>query len=172
VWKNIESTLDKQTKPRGWKRVWSGWWSAAALTCVALLFLVSRSTLLTTEPKIMTPGYVAIMSSEEKNNYFVLMAYKGDKPGKSSLRLKWNANYKTPEDSMGKAMLWAKDKITGEMSLVGHFAALQTLNPQLLSPDEWKAIKNSSELLITVNGNPNSQILFRGTCVELSSTES
>ena len=69
---------------------------------------------------------------------------------------------------MGNAMIWAKNKVTGEISLLGRFDELQST--RLLTPTEWKMIKNSSELLITENSEPNSTLLFKGACIELLSS--
>jgi len=170
VWGNIEATLSKQEKVHFWHRWWGNKWPKFSLTCAVLLFLFSSSMLLMTEPKIATPSYIAVMSSPEKSDYFVLMAYKGDKPGKSSMRLKWNARRNLSGANMETAMLWAKDKDTGQLTLLGRFANLQGPQPKLLTPNEWRSVKNSSELFITVNKNHDSTVLFKGICIELSSS--
>lgn len=170
VWGNIDATLGKQEKGHLWRRWWGKRIPTFSLACAALLFLVSGLMLFMSEPQITTPSYIAVMSSAEKSDSFVLMAFKGDKPGKSSMRLKWNARHHLSNANMETAMLWAKDKDTGQMTLLGHFTHLQGPQPKLLTPNEWNSVKNSSELFITANNNPKSEILFKGICIELSAS--
>lgn len=171
VWKNIKNVLDKPEKLSFWQRFWSinVWqrkWLTLSLACTALLFVFSSTMLFITDPKIAPPSYIAVMSSAEKNDLFVLMAYKGDKPGGSSLRLEWNSRLQQKDNEQETPMLWARNKDTGQVALLARFSDLKT--PQLLTPTEWNMIKQSSELFITANNNPESKVLFRGRCIELS----
>lgn len=172
VWGNINATLGKQTKGCLWGKWWGKWWGKRILTfslaCAALLFLLFGSMLFMPEPQIATPSYISVMSSAEKSDFFVLMAFKGDRPGKSSMRLKWNARHHLFDVNMDTAMLWAKDKDTGQLTLLGHFTQLQNFQTKSLTPNEWNAVKNSSEIFITANKNPKSEMLFKGVCIELS----
>ncbi|MEQ5186181.1 hypothetical protein ABN222_16800 [Providencia alcalifaciens] len=168
VWKDIESVISKKEKIPFYHRVWQYKWSLIPWGCSLFLFVFSSVMLLQPTPQVATPSYIATMSSQERNDHFVLMAYKGDKPGKSRLQLEWNSQYPLPEGNLGNAMIWAKDKVTGEISLLGRFNELQST--RLLTPTEWKMIKNSSELLITENSEPNSTVLFKGACIELLSS--
>lgn len=168
VWRNIETVINKEEKIPFHRRIWCNKGSLIPLACSILLFVFSSFILLINETKISTPSYVATMSSIEKNNYFVLMAYKGDKPGRSSLKLEWNSQFSPPKVNMASAMIWAKDRTTGQISLLGHFSELQSV--RLLTPTEWQMIKNSGELFITENNDPSSKILFKGACIELLDT--
>lgn len=166
VWENIRSTLGKPEKLHFWQREGYRKWSPFSLAAAVLLLLLSGAMLFMTQPPLATPSYIAVMSSAEQNDYFVLMAYKGDKPGKSTMSLKWNTRRQPTNTPMETAMLWATDKDTGVKVLLGRLSDLQT--PKLLTPKEWNTVKNSSELFITENNDPQSKILFKGTCIELS----
>ncbi|MFC0228930.1 hypothetical protein [Serratia aquatilis] len=168
VWRNIEATLGKPDKAYFWHRWLGEKWPSLSLACALLLFLLSSTMLFMNESKIVSPSYIAVMSSAEKNDYFVLMAYKGDKPGESSMRLKFNTRHHLADTNMEMAMLWAKDKDTGKITLLGRFAELQT--SKLLTPTEWNTVKNSGEIFITANNNLESDVLFKGTCIELSAS--
>jgi hypothetical protein len=170
VWDNIEAALGQQEKVHFFGRWWGKIWTTFSLSCAALLFLLSSVPLFMTEPKIATPSYIAVMSSAEKSDYFyfVLMAYKGDRPGNSSVHLKWSTRRHLSGTHMETAMLWARDKDTGQMTLLGRFSNLQGSQPKLLTPNEWNSVKNSSELFVTANNNPESKVLFKGLCLELS----
>lgn len=168
VWDNIAAKLGHRQNVPVKTRWWQQKWPAFSLTAVVLLILLSSPLLLMTEPTLTNPSYLAVMSSAEQHDPFVLMAYQGDKPGKSSLRLQWNTRNHPSTAGMDTAMLWAKDKQTGQMTLLGRFSELQ--QPKLLTPTEWNALKNSSEVLVTLNKSPNSTVLFAGACLELSAS--
>ena len=109
-------------------------------------------------------SYLAMMSSDTQTNHFALVAYQGDKPGQSSLRMQRNLSL--DKISQSKAMVWMRDNSTGELKLID---SLQNINDiRYMSPNEWKMLKSSSELLVTANRDPNSEVLYRGRCVELS----
>ena len=86
------------------------------------------------------------------------------------MRLKWNARRHLSGANMETAMLWAKDKDTGQLTLLGRFANLQGPQPKLLTQNEWRSVKNSSELFITANNSHDSTVLFKGICIELSAS--
>ncbi|UPS63000.1 hypothetical protein [Providencia rettgeri] len=169
VWRDIKMVIGQEKKKPFYHNLLRNKWSLIPLACSVFLFIFASMMLLMVEPQTSTPSYVATMSSADKNNYFILMAYKGNKPGKSSLKLEWNSQYPPLEADMEKAMIWAKNRTTGKISLLGHFNELQSV--RLLTPTEWKMIKNSSELFITKNNDPNSLILFKGACIELLNTD-
>lgn len=168
VWKNIQTTLGQSVKLVLWKELWQKKWPTFSLVCAVLLLLFSSSMFFVAKPQVTMPSYIAVMSSAEKTDHFVLMAYKGDKPGESSIRLKWNARHQSTDAGMETAILWARSKDTGQTVLLGRFTDLSV--PKLLTPTEWNTVKNSSELFITVNNNPESKVLFKGTCIELSAS--
>ncbi|CNE01938.1 hypothetical protein [Yersinia intermedia] len=168
VWKNIQTTLGQPAKPVLWTGLWQRKWPTLSLTCAVLLLLFSSTMLFVAKPQIAMPSYIAVMSSAEETDHFVLMAYKGDKPGESSIRLKWNARHQSTDAGMETAMLWVRNKDTGQTVLLGRFTDLTV--PKLLTPTEWNTVKNSSELFITANNNPESKVLFKGTCIELSAS--
>lgn len=168
VWKNIQTTLGKPVKPGLWVLLWQRKWPTLSLACGVLLLLFSSTMLFVAKPQVAMPSYIAVMSSAEKADHFVLMAYKGGKPGESSIRLKWNARHRSTETEMETAMLWARNKDTGQTVLLGRFTDLTV--PKLLTPTEWNTVKNSSELFITANNNPDSKVLFKGSCIELSAS--
>lgn len=165
VWKNITLVLDKQRETYFWKRWRSKKWSLLFPIGAMLLLLFSSLLLFITEPQIPTSSYIAVMSSTGQNNSLVLIAYKANSTKKPSIQLECNAERHSPDTDMKTAMLWVKDKNNGQVTLLGHFTDFQT--SKLLIPTEWDTIKNSSEVFITINNNPQSKILFKGICLEL-----
>lgn len=168
VWRNIAAVLNKENTAVTIHPENNGRWTPLLLACTAALFLISGILLMMTESRTHVPGYMAVMSSDVQTDAFVLMAYPGDKPGKSSMRLEWNVRSHPDVSGMQQAMLWAKDKDTGQAVLLGRFSDVKL--SRLLTPSEWNTVKNSSELFITENNNPGSRILFRGACIALSSS--
>ncbi|EGR0741539.1 hypothetical protein G6329_03810 [Vibrio cholerae] len=166
VWKEIT----ERTHPaRPFQRMrW--WWLPIGMAMSLFVGIWVQNTMQSLSPTIEMAQvrpitYLAIMSSESQTNHFALVAYQGDKPGQSSLRMQRNLNMENP--SFGQAMVWMRDKNTGKLQLID---SLQKINDiRYMSPSEWQALKNSSELLVTANRDPNSQVLYRGHCIELGS---
>ncbi|EGU55604.1 hypothetical protein VINI7043_18469 [Vibrio nigripulchritudo ATCC 27043] len=169
VWNQIEaSTFNIKKSPQGFK--W--WWLSTAMTLSLLIGTLIQPVLMpvSTIPdsaNVRPVSYLAMMSSESHPNHFALVAYQGDKPGESNIQIQFNLGLQTLP--MAEAVVWMKDKTTGELKLIDSLANIQKV--RFMSPTEWKALKNSSELLVTMNENPNSRILYRGECVELSQGE-
>ncbi|NOI75695.1 hypothetical protein F0224_08390 [Vibrio coralliilyticus] len=167
VWKNIsEQTFSPS---RGAKRI--RWWWLPTGMALSLFVGVWLQPILLQSPlpieaaQVQPVSYLAMMSSDTQKNHFALVAYQGDKPGQSSLRMQRNLNMdKVPMD---RAMVWMRNSETGELQLID---SLQNVNDvRYMSPTEWQALKSSSELLVTANRDPESAVLYRGRCVELSS---
>ncbi|MFW7522817.1 hypothetical protein ACODM8_01580 [Vibrio ostreicida] len=166
IWKNIAArTWDSRNAHRTLR--W--WWLP---TGMALSMVIG----ITIQPMIVPPiqsvsvmqvrpaSYLAMMSSPTKNNHFALVAYQGDKPGQSSIRLQRNLGMENV--SFDSAMVWMRDSLSGELTLIDSLENVKDV--RFMSPKEWGALKNSSELLVTKNRDPSSQVLYRGRCVELS----
>lgn len=168
VWTHIAATLDGPKQPPAKAGFWGKYRMRLSLAGVALVMLLSSPLFLITAPEIITPSYVAVMSSAGEKSPFVLLAYQGAKPGTSSMRLEWNARHSLSDGPDGLAMLWAKNKETGKVIPLGRVADVQ--KTKTLTPAEWQAVKTSSELFITVNNNPDSPVLFNGVCIELASS--
>ncbi|KXF82301.1 anti-sigma factor [Enterovibrio coralii] len=116
------------------------------------------------ETPVQPAAYLAMMSSSQEPNHFALVAYQGLKPGESTIRLQRNLREASlPSEN---AMVWMKDKDTGEIQRIGSLRAIN--DTRFMTPKEWRALKNSSELIVTANESPTSQVLYRGRCVELS----
>ena len=166
VWKNIASQTikpSKQTQTMRW------WWLPISMAFSLLIGLslqpfVSPTSQPTEIAQVRPISYLAMMSSESQKDHFALVAYQGEKPGQSSIRMQRNrAMAKVPMD---RAMVWMRDGNTGELKLIDSLENVN--NVRYMSPTEWQTLKNSSELLVTANRDPNSEILYRGRCVELS----
>lgn len=168
VWRNIAAVLNKENAVVPGHPEKSSRWAPALLACTAALIFVSAILLMMAESKTRVPGYMAVMSSEEQTDAFVLMAYPGDLPGQSSMHLEWNARSHPDVSGMQHAMLWAKNRETGQAILLGRFNDVKL--SRLLTPAQWNTVINSSELFITENNNPGSRVLFRGVCIALSSS--
>ncbi|NRB66574.1 MAG: hypothetical protein HRU48_04260 [Vibrio sp.] len=167
VWKNISARTFNSR--RGARRIrW--WWLPTGMALSLLAGIGLRPILLQPSlpieiAQVRPVSYLAIMSSETQRNHFALVAYQGDKPGQSSLRMQRNLSM--DDVPMDRAMVWMRDSESGELQLID---SLQNVNDiRYMSPTEWQALKNSSELLVTKNRDPESEVLYRGRCVELSS---
>ncbi|GLT18378.1 hypothetical protein GCM10007938_21560 [Vibrio zhanjiangensis] len=114
--------------------------------------------------EVRPASYLAMMSSDTQVNHFALVAYQGDKPGQSSLRMQRNLSMDKISES--RAMVWMRDEATGKLKLID---SLKNINDiRYMSPREWQMLKSSSELVVTADKNPDSEVLYRGRCVELS----
>ncbi|MBU2898966.1 hypothetical protein [Vibrio hepatarius] len=179
---NVSSTRLKKPPQRVWKKIANStfglrkreksvrwWWLPTGMAFSMFVGVLLQSMFMygSTEAKIVEvrpANYLAMMSSGEQKNHFALVAYQGDKPGQSSLRIQRNLSMDKIAES--KAMVWMRDEVTGELKLID---SLKNINDiRYMSPKEWNMLKSSSELLVTVNRDPESEILYRGRCVELS----
>ncbi|MDD1795039.1 hypothetical protein L4D06_23605 [Enterovibrio makurazakiensis] len=184
VWDRISMALFPQTHrnasnfiTRKPTRQWPLWFMPVGFTFALVLGLLLRPIItpeqntpindtpsITSISRVQPAAYFAMMSSKVEDNQFALVAYQGARAGESTLRLQRNLRETTlPSET---AMVWMRDKSSGKLREVG---TLRSINDtRFMSPEEWKALKNSSELLVTENGDPNSQLLYQGDCVELS----
>lgn len=112
-------------------------------------------------------GYMAIMHGGEGSAepHFVLTAYKSGKPGTSRLELQWNK--RMGSTSLSGLTLWAVDRASGETQSLGELSTL--LAQAAMSGEQWRAIKNSAELILTDGASESDAVLFRGPCVQLNS---
>lgn len=165
VWRQIANgtfNLTQQRKGLRW------WWLPMGMAMSLVVGVLIQPVLVPIHQplsvaQIRPVNYLAMMSSESQQNHFALVAYQGNKPGQSSIRLQLNLGMEEVE--FGKAVVWMRDKTTGELALID---SLQNIsNIRYMSPTEWKLLKNSSELLVTANLDPNSTLLYRGDCIEL-----
>lgn len=166
VWTNIANStfrLGKREKSIRW------WWLPTGMAFSLFVGIFLQPTLMQPSSdiniaEVRPASYLAMMSSDTQANHFALVAYQGDKPGQSSLRMQRNLSM--DKISQSKAMVWMRDNSTGELKLID---SLQNINDiRYMSPNEWQMLKSSSELLVTANRDPNSEVLYRGRCVELS----
>ncbi|QIL85413.1 hypothetical protein G7083_05625 [Vibrio sp. HDW18] len=167
VWMRICERTQLLSKPSPRLR-W--WWLPVGMSMSLLVGIWGQNIMLSIPTvieatQIQPIAYFAMMSSENQRDAFALVAYQGDKPGQSSLHMQRNLSVEPI--SLAQEMVWIRDKNTGELQLID---SLKNLNQaRYLSPSEWQALKNSSELLVTINNDPHSLILYRGHCIELGS---
>ncbi|NDO83258.1 hypothetical protein CJP72_21575 [Citrobacter sp. NCU1] len=153
VWRNIKASMDKDTSTRGVKH-WlrnAGWLAAGAL----LMFM----TLTPVTQQIKPVSYLAMMSSPECRDCFVLLAFQGSKPGQSSIRVQYSEH--SDPAAFTQATLWMRDKTSGQLVYLAPMTQLQDLH--YLTPGEWKQLKNSAELVV----KDNERTLFSGKCLTL-----
>ncbi|MEZ8027502.1 hypothetical protein [Enterovibrio norvegicus] len=185
VWEHISFALFPSTQrdaPNLAKnqrsRLWPTWFTPVGFACALMLGLflrpivstaplipTSESTQTTSLISLVQPAaYFAMMSSNIGENQFALVAYKGTKPGESTIRLQRNLRETNlPSET---AMVWMRDKASGKLQPID---TLRRINDtRVMSPTEWKVLKNSSELLVTETNDPSSTLLYRGDNVELS----
>lgn len=153
VWRNIQASMDRGASSRGLKH-WlrnAGWLAAGAL----LMFM----TLTPVTQQIKPVSYLAMMSSPECRDCFVLLAFQGSKPGQSSIRVQYSAH--SDPSAFKQATLWMRDKTSGQLVYLAPMTQLQDLH--YLTPGEWKQLKNSDQLIV----KDNEGTLFSGKCLTL-----
>ena len=167
IWRQVSAvTIESGKASKQWF-----WWLPVGLAFALVLGIWVRplSIIPSTEVAQTRPvSYIALMSSTTEQNHFALIAYQGDSPGESSLRMQENVAMDKVE--IGKAMVWMRDSTTGKMTLLDSLQAVSQI--RYMSATEWKRLKNSSELVVTANRNPESTILYRGSCIELNQRSS
>ncbi|WP_028021560.1 hypothetical protein [Enterovibrio calviensis] len=159
-------------------RRWPSWFTPIGFAFALMLGLYLRP-IITPEPilppdesnltgtlisHVQPAAYFAMMSSNVEDNQFALVAYQGVRPGESTIRLQRNLREANlPSET---AMVWMRDKSSGKLQRID---TLRRINDtRFMSPTEWKALKNSSELLVTETNDPTSTVIYQGDCVELS----
>ncbi|PML79179.1 hypothetical protein [Enterovibrio norvegicus] len=159
-------------------RRWPTWFTPVGFACALMLGLFLRP-IVTPDPitptsestqttsliaRVQPAAYFAMMSSNVEENQFALVAYQGAKPGESTIRLQRNLRETNlPSET---AMVWMRDKSSGKLQSID---TLRRINDtRFMTPTEWKALKNSSELLVTETNDPSSTVIYQGDCVELS----
>ncbi|MGY3960339.1 hypothetical protein [Aeromonas popoffii] len=154
IWHRIEQGISPKPRPNHL------WWPLAM--AASLLLGVWLQVLLPWPSAPIQPArYLAMMSSADEEAPFVLVAYQGKRPGQSSIRLQ--QNLANPLNLPADAMLWMRDS---ESQLLVPLAPLkEVMAGRLMSPTEWKQLKQSSELLVMVKGSEHP--LYRGHCIEL-----
>ncbi|ELE5892064.1 hypothetical protein ACEI16_001946 [Vibrio fluvialis] len=146
-----------------------GWWLPAGMAFSLFVGMFIQSTLMNTPTginvtEVRPANYLAMMSSGTQKDHFALVAYQGDRPGQSSLRMQRNVSMDRISDN--RAMVWMRDGPTGELILIDSLKNVSDI--RYMSPKEWQTLKSSSELIVTANRDPDSEVLYRGRCVELS----
>ncbi|MEG0866586.1 MAG: hypothetical protein RSD49_01135 [Hafnia sp.] len=151
VWRQLHRSLDKPQTPFLRWRQYGGW-------LIASVLLVMQGLTPDTE-QIKSISYLAMMSSDECRDCFVLQAFQGDRPGRSGIRVQYGDG-RTPTQ-FARATLWMRDKKSGALV---YLAPLHEMNEmRYLTPSEWTQLKNSSELVV----KENDKIMFEGRCVTL-----
>lgn len=171
VWSELILTLNsnpneatEQQEP-WWQRYWSAmslWRSATALLAIITLSIAIWPT----TNQVQSVDYLAVLQSDNSvvEPELVIAAYKGAKPGESHLHLQWND--RVERASTSNLTLWAVSRDNGQQVSLGPVSAAETT--RLLTPTEWKLIKNSAELLLIEGDSPNDPVRFRGPCLQLN----
>ncbi|CZF86917.1 hypothetical protein [Grimontia marina] len=173
VWRNIATAINPQ-RELAITALKAPWWKAVIMP-LSIAFSLVMGVLIS--PSIMPPeapkkgpiivqpaNYFALMSSEQEHNLFAIVAYRGLGDAKSTLRLQRNLRESELPPEM--ATVWMRDKESGEVTRID---TLRNINDtRFMSTTEWKQLQNSSELIVTIGETPDSQVLYRGRCVELS----
>ncbi|MGL5813463.1 MAG: hypothetical protein ACRCYW_09065 [Aeromonas sp.] len=155
TWRRIEQGISP--KPRAGRL----WWPLA-MAASLLLGLWLQPLLPWQAPASIQPvSYLAMMSSGGEEAPFVLVAYQGKKPGQSSIRLQ--QNQASPLRLPADAMLWMRDRESARLVPLAPLA--EVIAGRLMTPTEWKQLKESSELLVMNKGSERP--LYRGHCIEL-----
>lgn len=145
-----------------WWRLWL--WPVATSSSLAIALItavvVSRPE---PEPKL---SYVAVLENAQHQSQLVATLY-----GKNRLVL----NLVNPPNVSTEQQLhlWVSSKTDHQRRSLGTIQAGQKLQQQQLTPQQWELIKDSHELLISLESRsteikqPSEQIVARGLCVQL-----
>ncbi|WP_020410042.1 hypothetical protein [Hahella ganghwensis] len=145
-----------------WK--WLGLGSALA-SLMLLVFVVTQPA--GTEWKARGADYLAPMQAMTNADdvVFVISGYQGTASGKSFLTLQWSKQADpAPEQELH---LWAEDSETHAYTYLG--ALPEPGSSWSLSKPGWKALTQSSRLLVNTNSSqldPN-RLVFQGPCLQL-----
>ena len=166
---NAESGISLFNQLFAWKV------STAFASLVAAVF---AALLLTTEPDIITkqtgPDYLANMTIHNDDVgqvQFVITVYGKTEQAPSKLHVQWSKNRSESLDVSKTLHLWAEDRDTGQLTYIG-------IEPEKgqswnLTKPTWKAIANSSRLLMTKEKEMlEDNIVFSGDCLQLKSWKS
>ncbi len=172
VWHSIVAQLDGKgtAQPGVWQRLWQRFpiWQATT----ALLAIVLAVQLFVPQPEPLKVGvgadYVALMDSDDADlaPELIVAAYlsKGTEP--SRLAFEWND--RSPRSDINGLTLFAIDKDTGAVTNLGTIA--DDSPPMLMSKVQWKALKNSSELVIAEGDTIDDKPRYRGPCIQIART--
>lgn len=165
VWKRIVNSTFGVRKRKSNLR----WWLPAGMAFSLFVGMFLQFNIMNTPSginvaKVRPANYLAMMSSDTQKDHFALVAYQGDQPGQSSLRMQRNVSM--DRISGDRAMVWMRDGLTGELILIDSLKNISDV--RYMSPNEWQTLKSSSELIVTANRDSASEVLYRGRCVELS----
>lgn len=178
---NASSKNLKRPPKRVWKRIVNstfgfrkrksnlGWWLPTGMAFSLFVGMFIQSNLMNTPSgmnvtEVRPASYLAMMSSDTQKDHFALVAYQGDQPGQSSLRMQRNVSMDRISDN--RAMVWMRDGSTDELILIDSLKNVSDI--RYMSPKEWQILKGSSELIVTANRDSDSEVLYRGRCLELS----
>ncbi|MGL5109023.1 MAG: hypothetical protein ACRC7J_08100 [Vibrio ordalii] len=167
VWERIAISTQGSIRP---KRQQNRWWLATYMLFSLLLgimihpFILPYLTPDVPIVQIRPVNYLAMMSSDTQKDHFALVAYQGEMPGQSNIRIQYNL--RMDKVNLNDAMVWMRDRESQQLRPIDSLVNIH--QTRYLSVDEWQALKNSSELLVTENRDPASSVLYRGYCVELA----
>lgn len=172
TWKNIKAELNFP-KPEEHKRPWYGlftpkfyqWATACSLILVALL---SVFTLTQPEP-VGSLSYVAVLADDNQQPQVVAATY-----GESQILLL--DIVQLPKVKLGETLeLWVTSKTDFQTRSLGEVPLNVASFSRKLSNAEWRLIKDSDSLLLSVEeaggspiGEPMGAIVSKGVCVRLS----
>ncbi|MGH1541056.1 MAG: hypothetical protein ACRBHB_11585 [Arenicella sp.] len=176
VWDQIAKSTNKDTRHKH-KTSNNNWWNtlffwkSVSFGSLAASLVLGSLLLFSGTPQVsIKPSYMAAMAlhnAPDSDIQFIVTAYKKSTDKSSWLKLQWSARHKR---SIEQAMhLWAEDKDSGELTYIGPEPADK--KAWRLETTNWRAIANSSRLLMTSNAlQPNqNNLLFSGQCVQLQS---
>lgn len=167
---NTRSNKDKETTS-WWKNLllWQTTGIIGTVSSLALALMLFIAPLNNTPSLKTAPSYMAAMSRHNDtsdNIRFVINAYKKTEDTPSTLFVQWSQ--REPRKNSDALFLWAEDKDTGELTYIGSEPTKG--EPWHLTKPTWKAISNSSRLLVTRDQQQPTQTntLFSGPCVQLT----
>lgn len=176
-WQQIEQQLGfvkthSATKPRSLLSQFGEWLTTPRLVLTSFMFsFVALISFLVVNPLNSTDplSYVAVLENQQDDAHLVASTYGESK------KLVLNIVKSTPLDQEQDLELWVISKTDQQARSLGVLPQGQEIVEQQLSDAQWRLIKDSHSLIVTLEekggaaiGEPSDDVVSRGLCVRLT----
>ncbi|GLX78341.1 hypothetical protein tinsulaeT_16810 [Thalassotalea insulae] len=164
-WQTIQQRLAFAPKQNSAGVRFYQWLSGLSMACLALVFIVWWQT----APQDSL-SYIAIMKDNLKQPQLVAATY-----GKSrTLKIELLSIPQVPQDM--SLELWVRSKTDKQIRSLGVISTSSNVFDRQLSEAEWRLIKDSEDLLLTMEekggspiGEPMGDLISQGLCIRMAS---
>lgn len=174
TWQQIQTRINPQSTNKPQKQPWFHFFNlrfyqVATVCSILLIALLSVQTLQTDEQNPGSLSYVAVLADAKQSPQVVVATY-----GESQTLLLDILSL--PQISQDETLeLWVTSKTDKQARSLGEIPTDVSNFSRQLSNAEWRLIKDSDSLLITVEeaggspiGEPLGEVISKGVCIRLS----